>query len=161
MRNGALTSLSAHYSVLLDIQRDGITKSAEDEVDMEEKQIIDFLSSHSIVGAGIAAVLAFVYKLWRILKTDRKEDDLDNAERSLRDELRIEVKLLKEEVVKLREQVATLAEHNAQCLDDNAKLKGKVYWLESMYAVCIQNHPDICPHAQHMANILGNQHEHR
>lgn len=70
------------------------------------------------------------------------------------------MKLLREEVVKLREQVATLAEHNAQCLDENAKLKGRVYWLETMYAVCIHNHPDICPHANHLANILGNQHEH-
>ena len=160
MRNGALTSLSAHDSVLLDIQRDGTTKSAEDEVDVEEKQIIDFLSSHSIVGAGIAAVLAFVYKLWRILKTDRKEDNLDNAERSLRDELRDEVKTLKEEIVKLREQIASLAEHNAQCLDENAKLRGRVYWLESMYAICVQNHPTICPHASHITSVLGNPVEH-
>lgn len=124
---------------------------------MEEQTLINQLSSHSIVGAGIAAVMAFIYKLWRILKTDRKEDSLDNAERSLRDELREEVKLLKEEVTKLREQIASLAEHNAQCLDENTKLRSRVYWLESMYAICAQNHPAVCPHAHHISNLMGDR----
>lgn len=52
MRDDALTRISAHDSVLLDIQRDVTTKSVEDEVDVEEKQIIDFLSSHSIGRCG-------------------------------------------------------------------------------------------------------------
>ena len=128
---------------------------------MEEQTLINQLSSHSIVGAGIAAVMAFAYKLWRILKTDRKEDNLDNAERSLRDELREEVKSLKEEVAKLREQITALAEHNAQCLDENSKLRSKVYWLESMYDICVQNHPSICPHAHHITNMLGDRNAHQ
>ena len=117
---------------------------------MEEKQIIDIMSSNSIAGAGIAAVMAMAYKIWRILKTDRKEDNLEIAERSLRDELRDEIKMLKEEIRKLVEQIATLAENNTKCLDENSKLKTRLRWLETCFQHCKDSHPPKCTLLKHI-----------
>lgn len=71
---------------------------------MSDFDVGGMVSNNSVLGASIAAALAMLYKVWQILKKDRKEDNLDNAERSLRDELRIELKILKEENQKMREE---------------------------------------------------------
>lgn len=98
---------------------------------MDENQIGTFVSSNSVVGAGIAAALATLYKIWQILKTDRKEANLDNAERSLRDELRIEVKELRDLNEKLRLENIVLHESVAD--------------LKAQFKFCQANHPTICP----------------
>ena len=71
---------------------------------MNDLDIGAMISNNSVLGASIAAALAMLYKVWQILKEDRKEDNLDNAERSLRDELRTELKILKEENQKMRKE---------------------------------------------------------
>jgi len=98
---------------------------------MDENQIGNYISSNSMVGAGIAATLATLYKIWQILKKDRKEDNLDNAERSLRDELRLEVKDLRALNEKLRLENITLHEDVAD--------------LRAQFRFCQANHPTICP----------------
>lgn len=51
-----------------------------------------------------SAALAFLYKIWRILQSDRKVDNLDNAERSFREEMRCEIKTLKDDRRKCEEE---------------------------------------------------------
>ena len=91
------------------------------------------------VGAGAAAVLAMLYKIWCILKVDRKEDSLDNAERKLRDELRDEIKVLKEDIKILSNEVRILRDTHIQCQDENAALKGRIKWLETCLRYCQLN----------------------
>ena len=64
---------------------------------MDEKTIASFISDNALTGALSGGALAFLYKIWRILKKDRKEDNLDEVERALRDEMRNDIKTLKEE----------------------------------------------------------------
>lgn len=64
---------------------------------MDEKTLLSLISDNALVGATGGAALAFLYKIWRILQSDRKVDNLDNAERSFRDEMRDEIKSLKED----------------------------------------------------------------
>lgn len=84
------------------------------------------------------AALAFLYKIWRILQSDRKVDDLDNAERSFREEMRTEIKELKEDRHKLTEEREKLYEHIHT-------LQVQISEFRSSIAVCALRHPDICP----------------
>ena len=54
--------------------------NTKNEITMDEKSIIEFISSHSVFGAGAAAILAMLYKIWRILKVDRKMDIVTGKE---------------------------------------------------------------------------------
>lgn len=98
---------------------------------MADDNFANLISNNSVLGASIAAALAMLHKVWQILKKDRKEDNLDNAERSLRDELRQELKVIKEENVKLREENNILHQELAE--------------LKASFVVCKKTHPDICP----------------
>jgi len=124
--------------------------NTKNEITMDEKSIIEFISSHSVFGAGAAAILAMLYKIWRILKVDRKEDSLDNAERKLRDELRDEIKVLKEDIKILSNEVRILRDTHIQCQDENAALKGRIKWLETCLRYCQLNHPPECPLIAHL-----------
>lgn len=93
-----------------------------------------------------ATALAFLYKIWRILQKDRKVDDLDNAERSFRDEMRDEIKTLKED--------------KRRCEDEKDKLYNQVFAFQKQLAgfqaafkVCQLSHPLHCP-------LVLNQGEH-
>lgn len=98
---------------------------------MTNDNFVNLVSNNSVLGASIAAALAMFYKVWQILKKDRKEDNLDNAERSLRDELRQELKIIKEENAKLREENNILHQELAE--------------LKASFAVCKKTHAEICP----------------
>lgn len=124
---------------------------------MDEQSIINSLSTHSVVGAGVAAALAFVYKLWRLLKTDRKEDDLDSAERSLREELRLEIVRLKDEIVNLKEEVRELNVRNEEYIKINAQLRVRIQWLETCFQHCKLNHPPDCPLLKHLGEEKFNK----
>ena len=101
---------------------------------MDDNAIGKLISDNSVLGASVAAALAMLYKVWQILKKDRKEDNLDNAERSLRDELR-------QEVVSLRVINDKLREENNVLHQDVAELK-------AAFKICQANHPVICPLVQ-------------
>lgn len=98
---------------------------------MSDDSFTSLVSNNSVFGASIAAALAMLYKVWQILKKDRKKDNLDNAERSLRDELRQELKTIKEENSKLREENNILHQELAE--------------LKASFSVCKKTHADICP----------------
>ena len=98
---------------------------------MSDDSFTNLISNNSVFGASIAAALAMLYKVWQILKKDRKEDNLDNAERSLRDELRQELKTIKEENSKLREE--------------NNILHHELAELKASFSICKKTHADICP----------------
>ena len=108
---------------------------------MTDDSFTNLVSNNSVFGASIAASLALLYKVWQILKKDRKEDNLDNAERSLRDELRQELKTIKEENGKLREENNILHQELAE--------------LKASFSVCRETHADICP----LFRIREMQHE--
>lgn len=82
-------------------------------------------------GTVVAAASAMIYKIWRILKSDRNADNLENAERSFREEMREEIRKLKEDNRKLE--------------DLNQKLMIELNDLKSKYHFCTYNHPRGCP----------------
>lgn len=98
---------------------------------MANGDFTDLVSSNSVLGASIAAALAMLYKVWQILKRDRKEDALDNAGRALRDELRAELKSLKED--------------NHRLLSENLKMHESLAQLKAAFTVCKSSHSTICP----------------
>ena len=103
---------------------------------MSNTNIPEFISNNSVLGASITAALAMVYQMWKILKKDRKEDNLDNAERVFREELRNEIKLIKEENRLLREE--------------NNKLHQELAELKAAFNLCKNStHPANCPFMQH------------
>lgn len=105
----------------------------------------DIVSNNSVLGASLAATLAMLYKVWQILKRDRKEDNLDNAERSLRDELRQELSQLRTINEKLREE--------------NAQLHNEIAELKASFRLCQSSRPPSCPIFNLLANQNGNRHE--
>lgn len=117
---------------------------------MDEKSLVEAVSSNSVAGASIAAALAMLYKVWRILKADRKEDSLDTAEKGLRDELRDEIKILKEDIKQLSNEVKVLREQHVQCQEENTALKGRIRWLETCLNHCQLKHPPECPLLEHL-----------
>lgn len=60
--------------------------------------IADFLSDNAVAGGVSVTILVLIYKIYQILKHDKREDNISQLERSIRDELRCEIKELKEAV---------------------------------------------------------------
>ena len=85
------------------------------------------------------AALAFLYKIWRILQSDRKIDDLDSAERLFR--------------VEMRDEIKTLKEDKRKCEEEKEKLYNQVHAFQKQMAefqvafnMCRVNHPETCPY---------------
>lgn len=85
-----------------------------------------------------AAALAFLYKIWRILQTDRKVDNLDNAEREFRDEMRDEIKSLKDDKRKCEDEKERL-------YDSVHEFQKRIASFEAAIRICQQTHPSECP----------------
>lgn len=84
------------------------------------------------------AALAFLYKIWRILQSDRKVDDLDSAERLFR--------------VEMRDEIKTLKEDKRKCEEEKEKLYNQVHTFQKQMAefqvafnMCRVNYPETCP----------------
>lgn len=77
----------------------------------------------TILGAGLTAVIALLYKLFRIFKSDRSFDSLNQDELEFR-------KLLLEENKSLRELNNKLYIEKAELMSEIAMLKEKNNWLE-------------------------------
>ena len=82
--------------------------------------------------------MAFLYKIWRILQSDRKVDDLDSAERLFR--------------VEMRDEIKTLKEDKRKCEEEKEKLYNQVHAFQKQMAefqvafnMCRVNHPETCP----------------
>ena len=85
------------------------------------------------------AALAFLYKIWRILQSDRKIDDLDSAERLFR--------------VEMRDEIKTLKEDKRKCEEEKENLYNQVHAFQKQMAefqvafnMCRVNHPETCPY---------------
>lgn len=109
---------------------------------MESKSITDLISDNSIVGAAGLSAIAILYKIWEILKRDRKEDNLSNAERALRDEIRQDAK-------DLRASYGALEKLHQGDQIRIIELSSKLSTLESAFQICKANHPEICPLIKH------------
>jgi IS4 transposase len=112
---------------------------------VDEQTIASFVADHSVVGATGAAALAFLYKIWRVIKVDSKGDNLDNAERAFRDEIRSELKELRLANEKLHEVNEKLQKDKRDCESLIAELQTRLKWLEVCFCQCQQNHPHDCP----------------
>lgn len=112
--------------------------------------ILKAISDNSVAGATGAAALAFLYKIWIILKRDRKEDDLDNAERSFREEIRQELKDLRGANEKLRKLNEDLMKEKRECEERIAAFQARLEWLEICFAHCKETHPPECPLLKHL-----------
>lgn len=90
----------------------------------------------TILGAGLTAVVALLYKLFRIFKSDRSFDALNQDELEFR-------KLLLEENKYLRELNNKLYIEKAELMAEIAMHKEKNNWLErSLHSSSTQqNHP--------------------
>lgn len=77
----------------------------------------------TILGAGLTAVIALLYKLFRIFKSDRSFDSFNQDELEFR-------KLLLEENKSLRELNNKLYIEKAELMSEIAMLKEKNNWLE-------------------------------
>lgn len=75
--------------------------------------------------------LAFLYKIWRIIKKDRKEDNLETFEKAYREEIKNDNKQLKDEIKTLKEE--------------NQKLHEELAELRASFNICKNNHPSVCP----------------
>ena len=99
----------------------------------------EFISTNSVFGASVAAALTMVYQIYKILKKDRKEDNLDNAERVFREELRNEIKLIKEENKFLREE--------------NNKLHHELAEIKAAFNLCRgSNNTSNCPFSRNQSS---------
>ncbi len=89
----------------------------------------------TILGAGLTAVIALLYKLFRIFKSDRSFDSLNQDELEFR-------KLLLEENKSLRELNNKLYIEKAELMSEIAMLKEKNNWLErSLHTSTQQTQP--------------------
>lgn len=109
------------------------------------------LIAENVGSAGFGAVLtAAVYKVWKILKADRKEEDLSNAERQFRDEIRAELR-------EMREYNHSLEDDKHTCEKQVAELMTRITWLEQAFSVCRNNHPAECPLLKHLGEEQFNR----
>lgn len=81
---------------------------------MDQNLVFDLIKDNSVVGAAGSAALVLLYKIWRILQADRKEDNLDQAEKEFRDEMRSDIKQLREHLKLCEEEKSKILEKMAK-----------------------------------------------
>ena len=101
-------------------------------------ELTQFFSEKSVIGGAIVGIFVAIYRLWRILKRDSKEDNLDSVEKDIREELREEIKSLKD-------QNKVLYSDYHKLLDDFYILKIKISHYEKMFELCSQSDTVKCP----------------
>lgn len=104
------------------------------------------ISQTSVIGIAIAGILAAVYKVWQILKQDRNTENLGDAERDFREEMR-------KDSATLRSLIKELAAEHKRCNDDMAAVQSRLTWLEDCFGKCIKMRPDTCP----LLTVIGQE----
>lgn len=109
-------------------------------MDQNANAIFDLIKDNSVVGAAGSAAMVLLYKIWRILKADRKEDNLDQAEKQFRDEMRTDIK-------ELREHLKTCEEDKLKMLEKMAKQQQLIAQIHAQIRVCQSSaiRPAVCP----------------
>lgn len=115
---------------------------------MDSKPISDLIGDNSIVGAAGLSAIAILYKIWGIFKRDRKEDNLSDAERALRDEIRQDAKDLRSSYNALEK---THQDDQLRIIELSLKLST----LESTFQICKANHPENCPIINHFKENIN------
>lgn len=108
---------------------------------MDQKAIFDLIADNSVVGAAGSVALVLLYKIWRILQTDKREDNLDAAEKEFREEMRKDIKELREQLKKCEEEKDKIY---ARISNYNLMLSR----VQSVIHHCNLSHPDGCPISQ-------------
>lgn len=107
---------------------------------MDQNLIFDLIKDNSVVGAAGSAALVLLYKIWRILQADRKEDNLDQAEKEFRDEMRTDIK-------ELREHLKLCEEEKSKILEKMAKQQQLIAAIHAQIRICQMSptRPTACP----------------
>jgi hypothetical protein len=105
---------------------------------METINFVNIISSSPVIGTAGGAAMIILYKLWRLLQADRKEDALDEAERLFRDEMRTDIK-------SLRELLKECDHARADMQNKILKLQKMLGRIQAVVEVCKQTHPSGCP----------------
>lgn len=107
---------------------------------MDQNLIFDLIKDNSVVGAAGSAALVLLYKIWRILQADRKEDNLDQAEKEFRDEMRSDIK-------QLREHLKLCEEEKSKILEKMAKQQQVIAGIHTQIRICqlSPTRPATCP----------------
>lgn len=85
--------------------------------------------NYSLTGAGLTAAIAFIYKFFRLLRSDRSSDQINKEESDFREILRTEIKELKETNHKLMIE-------RSELLVRIAALDAKVAYLTEKCDIC-------------------------
>lgn len=87
-----------------------------------------------------SAALVLLYKIWRIIQADRKEDNLDQAEKEFRNEMRSDIK-------ELREHLKMCEDEKGKILEKMAKQQQVIASIHAAIRVCqlTSTRPDTCP----------------
>jgi hypothetical protein len=88
-----------------------------------EESVNRILQDYSLVGAIFIAMSSFLYKMWRIVKKDNKDDSFGNEEKDFRVMLLTENKEQKEQNIKLLIEKAELK-------SEISSLKAQVLFLQ-------------------------------
>lgn len=102
----------------------------------DENTLIKFIAENSVTGAVGTAIIAFLYKAMRILKSDKKGDDLNNAERELREEMRNEIKELRCEYHELEQEKKKLLVDLSKLQEELARMRAEL----TQFKVLIRNY---------------------
>jgi septal ring factor EnvC (AmiA/AmiB activator) len=107
---------------------------------MDQNFIFDLIKDNSVVGAAGSAALVLLYKIWRIIQSDRKGDNLDQAEKEFRDEMRTDIK-------QLREHLKSCEEEKSKILEKMSKQNRMLSAMHAQIRVCqlSPDRPTTCP----------------
>jgi hypothetical protein len=89
---------------------------------MDDFNFAQFLSDNSIAGAGAAIAAALFYKIWRIMRLDHNVDNLAAVEREFRNEMRLDIKGMKEEIKQLHEEKEECHKEKHQIMSEFRKV---------------------------------------
>ena len=107
----------------------------------ELENLVKLLSENSVSGAAFIALLAFFYKFFLVIKRDKHEDNLTNAERSFREEIRADRNEMKKEIQRLQAELIKERDNNYKTILD---LQQKVAYFEHGINRC-KNQNKSCP----------------
>ena len=84
-------------------------------MDIDPSKTPDIINLGTGIGAASVAIIAFVYKFYRMIKSDNKGDALDADEKSFRDMLRDELEAAKNKLDALYAENNELQTRLAKC----------------------------------------------
>lgn len=122
---------------------------------MEKPTITTIMSEYGMLGTGGAIILALIYKIWRILKLDYNIDDLTKIEKEIRDELRCDVKDLKDELKNIQAEHDSCEKEKNRILNELQKIHHDLTNLNMKVNVCRSENP-LCHFNRRSTDNNGN-----